>query len=277
MVKRILVVLSGTPYTDAAIQHAVELAKRHDARVTGIAILDQEAAARRVVPVAAAQGGASELQTGLDYVRGRIEAAVWEFEQLAQQADIEHRVVRDEGDPVGALCDAWRYEDLTLVGLRGLFDYGVLAEPKDALIRLITSGMRPILAVSSEYVPVRRVLVAYSGSLESAKTMKRFIQMRLWPDATVNLLHYIEGDEPEGEYKQLLGRASAYCQDWGVEPGVKALVGGAKDHLLCDAADDGADLIVLGDSAKSMFTRRVFGDTALHVIRNADRPLFLSH
>jgi nucleotide-binding universal stress UspA family protein len=37
-----------------------------------------------------------------------------------------------------------------------------------------------------------------------------------------------------------------------------------------------ADMIVLGNSARSLLMKRVLGETALHIIRNADRPLFLS-
>ena len=40
MIKRILVALSGTPFTDSAISHAIELAKVHDAQLTGVTVVD---------------------------------------------------------------------------------------------------------------------------------------------------------------------------------------------------------------------------------------------
>jgi nucleotide-binding universal stress UspA family protein len=40
---------------------------------------------------------------------------------------------------------------------------------------------------------------------------------------------------------------------------------------------DPLDLIVMGDGAHGTFARRVLGDTLLHVVRKADRPLFLTH
>ena len=40
MIKRILVGLAGTPYTPAAIQRAIMIAKAHSAEVTGVAVLD---------------------------------------------------------------------------------------------------------------------------------------------------------------------------------------------------------------------------------------------
>ena len=40
MIKRILLGLGGTPFTDVAIERAVELAKAHDALITGVTIVD---------------------------------------------------------------------------------------------------------------------------------------------------------------------------------------------------------------------------------------------
>ena len=42
MIKRILVALSGTTCTTSAIRHAVELAKEHDAELTGVTIFDPD-------------------------------------------------------------------------------------------------------------------------------------------------------------------------------------------------------------------------------------------
>ena len=42
MIKRILLGLGGTPYTTVAIQRAVELAKRFEAEITGVTVLDVE-------------------------------------------------------------------------------------------------------------------------------------------------------------------------------------------------------------------------------------------
>jgi len=34
--------------------------------------------------------------------------------------------------------------------------------------------------------------------------------------------------------------------------------------------------MVVGNSAKNLLRRRIFGETALHAIQNANRPLFLA-
>ena len=45
MIRRILVALSGTPFTTVAVQYALELARKHDASVTGVTVANLSAVA----------------------------------------------------------------------------------------------------------------------------------------------------------------------------------------------------------------------------------------
>ena len=57
MIKRILVALSGTPYSASATQHALQLAEAHGAEVTGVTLVNHDALdAREPVPIG---GGAA--------------------------------------------------------------------------------------------------------------------------------------------------------------------------------------------------------------------------
>ena len=153
-----------------------------------------------------------------------------------------------------------------------VFEHGVIDEPSDALVRLVTEGVRPILAVSGQYRPIRKVLVAYSGSMESARAMRAFVQSRLWPDATVRIVAF---DKSADEARQLLGDAAEYCRAHGIEPQCEQAAGNPRDALLPYAARSrGADLIVIGNSARRLLMQRLFGETALAVMRRADRPIF---
>lgn len=42
MIKKILIGIMGTPFTGIAIQRAIELAKLHSAKLTGVTVLDRE-------------------------------------------------------------------------------------------------------------------------------------------------------------------------------------------------------------------------------------------
>jgi nucleotide-binding universal stress UspA family protein len=129
------------------------------------------------------------------------------------------------------------------------------------------------LAVSQGFHPISKVLIAYSDSMESAKAMKRFVQMRLWPEAKLRIVTFAhQADKAE----QLAGDAADYCRAHGFEPEVACVPESPKNHLLPYAAEWGADLTVVGNSARNLLLRRIFGETAWHVIRHSDRPLFLA-
>jgi nucleotide-binding universal stress UspA family protein len=274
MIKRILVALSGTPYTRSAIQHALELAKHHEADLTGVTDIDLAKVAD-VGPVPMGAGAAAHdlMEHRLQLTQQQMEETVKNFEDACAEAGLNGGVEREHGNPFDTLVSVWRYHDMVVAGLRGLFEYGVLHEPDDVLLQLISKGVRPIVAVARNYRPIRRVLIAYSGSLEAAKAMKRFVQMRLWPDITVKVACF---DGAKGEPDELLSSAVEYCRLHGYDAEWQRVGGSARDKLLDHAADWKADLIVMGSASRARLLQHLLGDTTLHALRNADIPLFLA-
>ncbi len=276
MIKKILLGLGGTPYTTVAIKRAVELAKRFDAELTGVTVLDLE----RLTKDGLALGKTiPDAMHRVALVKDRFEEAISAFESACAAEGIKHRVRREEKEVSFALMITLaRYHDLMIFGLRGIFEYNIsiadmaIEEPKDTLARLIAAGVRPIIAVSSVFRPIRKVLIAYSGSMESAKAMKRFVQLRLWPDVKLKIVTF---HSSEDKARQLLFDASEYCRAHGFSVEIESNPGSPKDFLLPIATYWQADMIVLGNSARNLLVKRALGETALHIIRNADRPLFL--
>lgn len=275
MIKRILVALSGTPFTESAIKHALELAKIHDAEVTGVTDVDLARLAQTgPVPIGGGAAAASLVEHRLQLTQEHIEEAIAQFEKACGEAGQSQCCIdREEGDPFEHLAEQWRYHDFTVAGLRGLFEYGVVHNPDDELIRLLRRGVRPILAVAREYRPIKRVLIAYGGSMESAKAMKRFVQMQLWPDLQVRIACFErKHDEAEG----LLADAATYCRAHDIEPETDRVTGDARHHLLDYATEWNADLIVMGASSRARIFKHLLGDTAIHCLRQAEIPLFLA-
>ncbi len=274
MIKRILVALSGTPFTDAAIQHTVELAKGHKARVTGVTDVDLAKLAN-VGPVPAGAGAAAHdlVEHRLQLTKQHLEESISSFESACDKAGLTHSVVRETGNPFDKLISLWRYHDFTIAGLRGLFEYGVVHNPDDMLVQLIAKGVRPILAVARTYRPIKRVLVAYSGSMESAKSLKRFIQTRLWPKITLKIVCF---DMDKKEAGTLLADAVGYCDAHGYHAEQERVEGHPRDQLLEYARQWPADLIVMGSTSRARIFKHLLGDTTLHAVRHAEIPLFLT-
>ena len=142
-----------------------------------------------------------------------------------------------------------------------------------ALERLVAEGVRPILAVPESHRPIRRVLVAYSGSLESAKTFKHFVQSGLYPDASVRIVCF--NDDPVAARRRC-EMAAGYFRAHGRDADTDAVAGDPRSELLPYARSWDADLVVAGNSAKNLLLRRLFGETALSLLRESPLPLYLA-
>jgi nucleotide-binding universal stress UspA family protein len=209
----------------------------------------------------------------LAVTKEHIEASLSMLVEKCQNAGVRLDVEHETGDSLALMTSHARYHDLTIFGLRSLFEYQLVDEPEKDLIALLSKGVRPILAVSNQFRPISNVLVAYSGSMESAKALRHYVQFNLWPDAAVNIVNFSRYPE---EATPLLKDAAAYCRDHGFTVKTHIAPGEADRRLLDIARNMEADLIVMGNSIRSIWLRKALGDTLLDTLTRADRPLFLS-
>jgi nucleotide-binding universal stress UspA family protein len=275
MIKRILVGLGGTAYTPVAIERAVTLAQTQGAEVTGVAVLD----ARRLRNISATVSPPSDDADATCNRRrkttaDRLAQSIRDFEAACHTAHIKHRVVEESGDAFTKLIELARYHDVMVFGLRSVLEYDFLCpDPQALLMRLVGAGVRPLIAVSREFRQIHRVLIAYSGTMESAKAMKRFVQLGFWPSARLKIMTFQASDD-EGD--RLNADAADYCQAHGYTVDRQSNPGEARHLLLAAAKLWQADMIVMGNSARSVLLRNVLGDTLQDVLQHTDIPLFLA-
>jgi nucleotide-binding universal stress UspA family protein len=275
-IKRLLVGLGTNKTADSVAAHAIDIARSRGAELVGVAVTDPirlEWTGPRPMGVGVEAATADLRRSRYERARSDIAAAAEKFTTRCREAGITHRVDEATGDPFDVIEDLVRYHDMCVFGLRGLFEHGVVPEPVDALERLVSAGVRPILAVGEEFRPIRRVLVAYSGSIESAKTFKHFVQSGLFADAVVRIAHF--GDDPPTATRRL-EKAAAYFAAHGRSADTDHTPGDPARTLVAYAVEWGADLIVAGNSAKNLLLRKLFGETALKLLRESPLPLYLS-
>lgn len=277
MIKRVLLGIGGTPFTSVAIQRAVELCRLHEAQLTAVTVVDEQRLTR-VGPIPAGAGASAVdlREHRLAVTHEQIEEAVDSLKAACEESKVQVTIHREQGEPFQLMVDYARYHDLSVFGLRSMFECGVLGtssvQPADILSRMVIGGVRPVIAVSERLRSIRRVLIAYGGSVRAAEAMKQFVRLRPWPDVTLRILACLDRDT---DTDRLLNDAFIYCRQHGYEPELNYRPGSPGKEILTEATEWNADLVVLGTSRRSVLSRAFFGTTALHVIRDADRPLFL--
>ncbi len=273
MVKKILMTLDKSPFSKVAMDHAIQLGKFHKAEVTGMAIVHR----RRLtnvgpVPIGANCCAKSLRKFRFDETKNHINKIVSSFKSSASDAGIDHRIELQDGDPFHLMVLHASKYDLIITGLRKIFDYDVVPEPRNLLWRIASAGVSPILAVGQEFNPIRRVFVAYTQPLDSANILTKLLKLKIWPDVSIRLGYFSEnGAEP----KDLLLEATSECSTHGLNIECKSLKGPAKENLFLQAKEWDADLIAINGSVRRFFFRRVFNDNVMFAIRHSNKPLFL--
>jgi len=247
---------------------------RHGASITGVTVVDTERLSEvGPVPLGGASAAHALAEHRIAITKEHVEQEIANFEKACSNAGVDFIVDREGGDAFDRLLELWRYHDLTIIGLRGLFEYGVVHNPDDQIIRLIHHGVRPIIAVSDVHRPIKRVLIAYNGSMESAMAMKRFAQMGIAPDVVVKVACFGFDDD---KALPLLTDATTYLRAHGLDPEAESLPGYPKEGLIAHAQEWNADMVVMGSTSRSRIMKLVLGETALEALMNAGMPLFLS-
>ncbi len=273
--KKLLVGVAGTPALPSKIECAIDLAQRFGAEIGVLSVVDVDRLTN-VGPVPMGAGHYAWRLRGKRIERSHIldEHAIARFEEACEEASVPLHVIRCEEDPVKAITEHMRYYDLCLLGARGWFDYKVMREPRNALLKVIAGGVRPILAITEGMESVRCAVIGYNGSIESARTMKRFIKLGLWPEMELHIV--CVGNPKTGERPEdVLNEAAMWARAHGAEPQVAHCEGAPAKALYDYAVGVNAGVIAIGSSCRRVLLNRRFGKNARTLIETSDIPLFL--
>lgn len=277
--KDILVNLDATAASAARLDLACALARKHEARLTGLFVVDISVAA-----MAGAEGGGAALAELIEIMRrdGLAAAKVAEdaFREKTRKEGVaaEWRMV--EGVAPQQVALQGRYADLIVVGQDSPEDGAPAAGPL-LEAALFTSG-RPVLVVpfAGRFETLgQRVLIGWNAKREAARAVHDALPLMKGAHSVSVLVVNpqpgtdLHGEEPGADIAQHLARH-------GVTVTVERVVApdlGADDALLNRAAESGADLIVIGGYGHSRLRELVLGGVTRGLLRHMTVPVLMSH
>lgn len=284
MTKRILVVLDPGHDTHVATQYAVEIAKRHDGAVTGLALVD-----RKRIDRAYSGGGigamyyAEKLRRELaDDVRTEAQKLLAEFVEEVEAAGARH--TQDhiaENGVVQSIEEDMKTNDLLVAGHESHFYYADPERRTHALADIVEKGAAATLVAESEYRPVKKVLMAYDGGTVAARALQKFAHLSPFGNDLEVVVFHVRGEGREAQLesdRQLQG-AKVFLESHGFGDIEKISVKGGNplERILVYCDGSGADLIVSGAYSASGLKKFFFGSTAKGLIEKSVVPLFLYH
>jgi nucleotide-binding universal stress UspA family protein len=274
MIKKILVTLDSSPFTETAIRHTIEIGISHNAEVTGIAVVHTKKMENvGPVPIGAGHSAKNLRQFRLKETIIHIDEIMGKFESALSGSGLTYRSIREKGDPLRVMVSYATHQDLIITGARSILNYGVVEERQDLLCRMLNAGIGPFFAVGAEFNPIRRVLIAYDGSVNSRRALNKFSQLKIWPSVSIRIIYF--GGEDEKSKKLLLDATEEFSAQ-GFSTESLSILGPAKKQLVKHAEEWSADLIVIGNRPRGLLSRQVFGDTTTYAIEHSEKALFLA-
>jgi nucleotide-binding universal stress UspA family protein len=280
MSRRIVVGLDGSEYSEGATRVACAAAEAFDGILVGVAVVDEPGiqASARGAGIGSYHYASRVRDQRLTEAEERTGKLLDDFEEICKSAKVRCELAHHHGVPFQAIIDESRYADLIVVGTRTNFHPDTSDEYGDTLRRLMQSGVCPVLAVPKDASLPKRAVIAYDGSVYSARAMRQFVQLgSVRPDhGDVILLHVGEPSKSE-DHVQLV-RAHKYIAGYGFDVELVRR-DGHPDEIIEQVAEEYApSMVVIGAyGRKGIIQNLFFGSTADRLIKNERFPLFVYH
>ena len=276
-IKKILVPLDASIYSEAATSTAIKLAKKLGASVTGVAVLDSPEIRSSIVPAVGPYYPLmiEAVQEKMNHADQVLQETLRRFGDLCEEAGVAHEETEYEGIPAQKLLESSIFHDLIVMGLETHFHFETRGGRGDTLDKLIDHTATPVLAVPASGLPeLNSVMIAFDGSFGASRALRDFIPFALTYAPEITL---VAADLPKEKSKFLLENAAALLKSHGLKNIFTSASEESVENTITPAATAEADLIVAGIHSRRPLRDMFTGSFTATLIREHHKPLFLSH
>lgn len=278
--KDILVYLDDSAACKKRVAAAIDLARRHDAHLTGLA-LNAGVSMASYMEVHVPEEVLAMMRKR---EQERAEETANAFRAVVEQAGLNsdcHVVATSDSDAARTVAEMARYSDLIVLGQvddRETEPMGGERLPQDVML---TAG-RPVLMVPYIGAGARfgeKVLVAWNPGRESARAVADALPLLQQAEAvTVLTVNPVVGKGAHGERPGAdIARHLARHQVKVSVDRVMTDQVSVADAILAYVADNGIDMIVMGAYGRSRLREIVLGGVTHELLQHMPVPLLMSH
>ena len=274
-----VVAVDSTDSSKQAQAYTLQLAKRFNAKVTGIAVLDTPWIKR---PMAMPIGGGSyhthRDETLIAARDAELDEKINEFSGLCSSTGVDCRSIEVTGSPAELLYHEAEQHDLMVMGRDTNF-HGVRGHDiGDATEQLLEDHPRPLIIVPPDDLPAGQdLVVSFDGSIPASRAMHMVYLLGLAQDRKV---HVVSVDEDGEVANGLAARGAAFFTNRGID----AEPHGMQEHddvahaILHIVESLDAGMLVMGAFGEhSMIHQLLSGSVTKQLIRACPVPLFVHY
>lgn len=272
MLETILIGLDGSPYSRIAVDLGLRWAKRCDAMLVGIGVIEPP----KSELVSPASRKNKELQESDSYLasRRKVEQFLEQFALQCAEAGVACKLLEQTGlshDQI--VAEATRY-DLILLGRKTFFAEKPSEEIDETLHHVVKYSPRPVVTVTNNLPSGRGVLIAYDGSLQAAHALQAFQSLELHEAEDV---HVLTVASTHAEATRHADRAAEFLRFHGIEAQRHCVDSTAAPAgiLLDQIRQHNPRLVVMGAYGQPAWREFVFGSVTQALLKKCPAPLLL--
>lgn len=277
MFKSILVPLDGSKSSEVALHYALDFAARFGARLTGLHVVDAKILEAPYLTDLAGMTGAVPFTGLMTDIRQNLEKRgrqiLDEMQAAAQHRGLEAETRLETGIIHKVIAQMSMSHDLVCMGRNAGDPAWVGHLLGSTLENTLRRLHMPVLLAGETYREIRRILVAYDGSLHANRALRVVIRLIETAPAECTLL----GVAPHAdEAEPLLADGRKLLEAHGIPYKQQLQAGDPREQIVRAAAEQGADLVVMGAFGHSRIREVLLGSTTDAVMRTCPLPLLIA-
>jgi len=279
MIKKILIPTDGSANSFTALKYGIYIARKLDAAVTGLYVLDVNLIQGPMLTDISGSVGMPPYDGFFDVIETSLnekaDFILKNFQERCQESGINPELKRTIGKINQTIIEEAQNADLILMAKKGehfhLKEGGLLGSVAEAVVR--NSG-KPVLITPETFLEIESMGLAYDGSDPAAKALKLSLELSeqaVWPLTVV----VISPDAQKSaalstEIEDIVEAQSADCA-------VIILQGKEGEEIIKFIKEGSVELMVMGAYGHNRLRELLLGSTTSFVLRKSHIPVLLTH
>jgi nucleotide-binding universal stress UspA family protein len=280
MLKDILVCLEGSPSSEAATGIAIELGRTFEARLAGLAIIDEpDIRAGAMTGIGGASYKHERDEVLLADAHKQADDWVALFDRRCREGGVtDARSLEVVGRPAESILAHMKSHDLTIMGKDANFRFETEGDDVQTREAILHRASSPLLLVPETAVSIvgKVTLLAYDGSGAAKRALASFAASGLGARADV---HVATADDSGVVAREMAERGVALLREAGIAARAHNIVSTlpSAEALFELAHHLGAGLMVMGAFAHSRIKHLFHASVTRGLVEQASIPLYLQH
>jgi nucleotide-binding universal stress UspA family protein len=278
MFRNILLPTDGSDYSRTALQYGITIAKKLDARLTALHVIDikvlQGPVLNDICSSASLSPGPEFFSVIEKALEARADSILRGFRESCEKEGLKPEVKKTTGIIDEEIVNEGKNADLIVLAQRGehypLSRSVLLGSTAEAVVR--KSG-KPVLVTPVKFVEIESMGLAYDGSPPADRALKIAAELSdkiRWP---LTVLIITDNAKLSADLSK---RVEAALDDYAIDSDIIVLGGKEEKEILKFIEEGAVELMLMGAHGHSRFKELLLGSTTSHVIRKSRIPVLLT-